>query len=298
MADPRRAAVILAGGLGTRMGELTRTTPKPLLLVGGRPMITFQLDRLAQVGITDVTLATSYLASAFEPALGDGSAYGVRLSYVREETRLGTGGGLRHAADAVGLTAGDTVVVLNGDLLSGHDLAAQIETFEADRAEAGAEATVHAREVVDVRAYGALAVTAERRITRFEEKPAERRAGLINAGTYVVDPVLLQRIPAASEVSLERETFPAALASDVVLTAYLEDAAFLDVGTPEALEQARRSGGAPQLTRSARLGIVHSHARINQKSTRPLQGNLQQSAHAIDRTEPWSLLRLSKMFPN
>ncbi|MDE9365995.1 NDP-sugar synthase [Luteipulveratus sp. YIM 133132] len=237
----RRAAVVLAGGRGTRMGGLVRDVPKPLLPVAGRPLITYQLERLAAADVTDVVVATGYLADAFPAALGDGSAYGVTLRLVVEDRPLGTGGGLRRALDAAGLGSGDTVVVVNGDLLSGHDLGSQLAAFEQDRSQRGAVATLHVRRVDDARPYGLVETGPDGRIHSFREKPSTPCAGLINAGTYVVDPSLLSEVDPGTVSSLERDVLPAAIARGAVLTAHRQDSDFLDVGTPEALQQAESS---------------------------------------------------------
>lgn len=230
----RLLAVILAGGYGSRLMPFTATTPKHLLPIGDEPVIAHQLHRLRRAGIDDVTLATSYHADAFRPVLGDGDRYGVRLRYSREENPLGTGGGLRAAYD-VSLEDGtpDAVVVLNGDLITEHDLRAQI------RAHVAAEplATVHGRFVEDASPFGLLHVDGTR-VERFEEKPDGHPSGLVNAGTYVVSPELINTIPAGDVVSLERDVFDAATRRDPGVRVYPEDAVFADIGTPAALLEA------------------------------------------------------------
>ena len=124
-------AVVLAGGYGTRLLPFTRRTPKHLLPIGDEPVIAHQLHRLAAAGVESVVLATSYHADAFRPALGDGDAYGVRLRYSREEHPLGTGGALRHACGLLDLASDDDVLVLNGDLITEHDLGAQVAAHPA-----------------------------------------------------------------------------------------------------------------------------------------------------------------------
>lgn len=235
------SAVVLAGGRGTRMGDLTDNRPKPLLEVGGRPLIAYQLRRLAALGIIDVVIATGYLGEAFPKALGDGSDYGLRLRFSQETEPLDTGGGVALALHERGNTRSDTVVVLNGDLLSSHDLARQIDAFTVRRSRGHVLATLHARHVDDVRPFGLLEIGDDGRITSFREKTTRPIAGTVNAGTYVLDPSLLDDVRPGRAVSLEREVFPAALAAGYLLTAYREDSPFLDVGTPEALRAAQTS---------------------------------------------------------
>src|SRR3954447_13790223 len=118
-------AVIVAGGAGTRMLPLTCNRPKHLLEVGGVPFLEHQITKLAAAGVTHVVLATSYRAELFRPVLGDGERFGVRLSYVTEGEPLGTAGAIRNVADVLDDEPDRPVVILNGDVLSDHDLTAQ-----------------------------------------------------------------------------------------------------------------------------------------------------------------------------
>jgi len=146
-------AVIVAGGFGTRLLPLTRNRPKHLLEVGGVPFLEHQVSRLAAAGVEHVVLATSYRAELFEPVLGDGSRWGTRISYVQEVEPLGTGGAIRNVADVLDPDPDGAVVVLNGDVLSGHDLAAQLADFARDRDGQPVEVSLHLVEVPDARAF-------------------------------------------------------------------------------------------------------------------------------------------------
>lgn len=234
-------AVVLAGGYGTRLLPFTRRTPKHLLPIGDEPVIAHQLHRLAAAGVESVVLATSYHADAFRPALGDGDAYGVRLRYSREEHPLGTGGALRHACGLLDLASDDDVLVLNGDLITEHDLGAQVAAHRAHRecaVRAGDAppvlATIHGRAVPHASAYGLLHLDEAGRVTAFEEKPPGAPAGVVNAGTYVVSPALVDLVPVDAVVSLEREVFPEASERGGVFV-HRDDAPFHDIGTPAAL---------------------------------------------------------------
>lgn len=232
-------AVVLAGGYGTRLLPFTRRTPKHLLPIGDEPVIAHQLHRLAGAGVETVVLATSYHADAFRPVLGDGDAYGVRLHYSREDTPLGTAGALRHACELLDLAPDDDVLVLNGDLVTEHDLAAQVDAHRARRQdETGGGtrvlATIHGRAVPDASAFGLLHLDDAGRVTAFEEKPPRAPAGIVNAGTYVVSPALLDLVTPGMVVSLERQVFPAASERGEVFV-HRDDAPFHDIGTPAAL---------------------------------------------------------------
>ena len=134
---------LLVGGQGTRLRPLTIGVPKPLLPTAGVPFLAHQLSRVAEAGVSRVVLATAYRAQMFADSLGDGSAFGLEICYVQEDTPLGTGGAIRNAAAGLRGGPGDAVIVLNGDILSGHDLTAQVKAHH----EARAAVTLHLVEV-------------------------------------------------------------------------------------------------------------------------------------------------------
>ena len=226
-----REAVLLVGGQGTRLRPLTLTTPKPLLPVAGVPFLTHQLASLRRAGIDHVVLATSYRAEIFTETFGDGAALGLELSYLTEDEPLGTGGAIRHASEGLRSAAGDPVVVLNGDVLSGHDIAGQVAFHE----QTGADVTLHLVEVPDARAYGCVPSDDDGRVTAFLEKMDQPVTRWINAGAYVFGRAVIDEIPAGRVVSVERETFPALLDAGRDVRAWRESAYWIDVGTPEAL---------------------------------------------------------------
>jgi len=227
-------AIVLVGGLGTRLRPLTLDTPKPMVPVAGVPFLTHQLARLVAAGVDHVVLATSYRAEVFEAYFGDGAALGLRIDYVTEHEPLGTGGGIRNVAPMLDSGSADPVVVLNGDVLSGHDVAAQL----ARHAEFDAAVTLHLVRVEDPRAFGSVPTDADGRVTAFVEKSPEPVSDQVNAGCYVFRRSVIDEIPAGEVVSVERVTFPALLASGETLLGYLEDAYWLDVGSPAAVVRA------------------------------------------------------------
>jgi mannose-1-phosphate guanylyltransferase len=227
---PIAEAVVLVGGQGSRLRPLTLTTPKPMLPCAGVPFLTHQLLRLAEVGIKHVVLATSYRAEVFSEHFGDGGGLGLAIDYVTETEPLGTGGGIRNVAERLTGAPDSPVVILNGDVLSGHDLGAQLELHRAT----GAAATLHLVGVPDPRAFGCVPTDDDGRVTAFLEKTPEPVTDQINAGCYVFRRDVIDGIPAGVPVSVERDTFPGLLAAGTRVQGYREDASWLDVGTPTA----------------------------------------------------------------
>src|SRR6516225_10284357 len=143
-------AIVLVGGQGTRLRPLTLSAPKPLLPTAGVPFLAHLLARAAADGVTHVVLATCYKADMFAACFGDGSAFGLSIDYVQETVPLDTGGGIRNAAGSLRGGPADPVVVLNSDILSGHDLGAQVDLH----LKADAAATLHLVEVEDPSRFG------------------------------------------------------------------------------------------------------------------------------------------------
>ncbi len=237
-------AVVLVGGEGTRLRPLTLTTPKQMLPIVEQPMIERVLGHLASHGVDEAVLSLGYRPDAFINAYPGGSIAGVRLSYAVEPTPLDTAGAIRFAAGHAGID--DTFVVVNGDVLTDLDITGLIAFHRGH----GSEATISLTPVEDPSAFGVVPTDADGRVEAFIEKPPRDEAptNLINAGTYVLEPGVLDRIPAGRRVSIERETFPA-LAEARSLYALGSDAYWLDTGTPDTYLRAhldlllgRRSG--------------------------------------------------------
>ena len=225
-------AILLVGGFGTRLMPLTKNTPKPMLTVAGVPVTEHQLAMAKAAGITEIVLATSYLSEVFTPYFGDGSKWGMRIKYAVEKEPLGTGGAIRNAAKLLGTN--ESVVILNGDVLSSHSLAEQIHQHEAH----DADVTLHLTEVEDARAFGCVPTDGDGRVTAFLEKMENPVTNQINAGCYVFNPRIISTIPLDTVVSVERETFPQLVDSGAKVFGYLENAYWLDIGTPRALLKA------------------------------------------------------------
>ena len=259
------SAILLVGGFGTRLQPLTFNTPKPMLSVGGIPFTEHQIIKARDAGITEIVLATSYLAEVFEPYFGNGERFGINILYAVEKVALGTGGAIANAAKS--LKNKGPVVIFNGDVLSGHDLQAQMRLH----AETNADLTLYLTEVPDARAYGVVEMDGQR-IRTFNEKMENPPTKIINAGCYIFNPEIMNFIPDGRVVSIERETFPQLLTAGKVLTGYVDNSYWLDIGTPSALQKATtdlisgeaRSGAFDQLVKSG--SYIHTKNSMVAKS--------------------------------
>jgi mannose-1-phosphate guanylyltransferase len=227
-------AILLVGGFGTRLMPLTKNTPKPMLTVAGLPVTEHQIAMAKAAGITEIVLATSYLSEIFTPYFGNGSQWGISIKYAVEKEPLGTGGAIRNAAQL--LTSDESIVILNGDVLSSHNLSEQIRQHE----EHDADVTLHLTEVEDARAFGCVPTDVSGRVTAFLEKMDNPVTNQINAGCYVFNPRVLSSIPLNTVVSVERETFPQLVSNNAAVYGYVENAYWLDIGTPRALLKASK----------------------------------------------------------
>jgi mannose-1-phosphate guanylyltransferase len=207
-----------------------------MLPVAGVPVTAHMLARARDAGIDRVVLATSYKAEVFEEYFGDGAALGLKLDYVTETEPLGTGGAIRNVASFLRCGPDDPVVIFNGDILSGLDIRALI----ARHRDRDAAVTLHLTEVEDPRAFGVVPIDAAGQVTAFLEKTPDPPTNLINAGCYVFRRSVIDEIPAARPVSVERETFPGLLAAGVPIAAYADSTYWLDLGTPAAFVRGSR----------------------------------------------------------
>jgi len=225
--------ILLVGGLGTRLAPLTSKTPKPMLPIANLPVTEHQLLVAKAAGITKVVLATAYLAETFTPYFGDGSKWGLELKYALEQEPLGTGGAIRNAAEKIfaELSSDEPIVVFNGDVLSRHDLRAQIKLHQDQKA----AATLHLVEVADARPYGCVPFDQSGRVTDFLEKMENPITNTINAGCYVFSPELIHEIQPGAVVSVEREIFPQLLKAGKIIKVFVDNSYWLDMGTPKAL---------------------------------------------------------------
>lgn len=217
-------AILLAGGLGTRLQSVVSDRPKPMALIEEKPFMEYVIHELARNGIADIIFAVGYKGSMVEEYFGDGEGFGVTVSYAYEETLLGTAGAIKNAARYM---TGEQTFVLNADTFYQIDyqrLAVLSREMELDMA-------LVLREVPDVSRYG-QATLLNNRLTGFNEKIREAKPGTINGGIYLLSKELIADIPDGT-VSLEQEMIPKWLREGRCLGGIVNDGYFIDIGIPE-----------------------------------------------------------------
>ena len=222
-------AIILCGGLATRLGSISKKTPKILLEVGKRTVLDWQLDLLKEAGIKEIILASGHLHDLIYERVG-GYYRSVRIHYAKEKKKLGTGGAI---ANAMKYIHASPFFVLNGDvLLSDFSLQEMLKRFQEQMT--GLLLSVH---VNDIRPYGEIVSDSHGKITAFREKQSTCRAGYINGGVYLFNQAIADAFPKQQEAfSIERDVFP----SVPNLYALETDANWIDIGVPERLAYARQ----------------------------------------------------------
>jgi NDP-sugar pyrophosphorylase family protein len=223
-------AVILAGGLGTRLRDVVNDVPKPMAEVAGRPFLAYLLDQLAEAGVRRVVLCTGHLAERVVAGLGEQYA-GISLIHSREDQPLGTAGALRQAQSHID---SETAIVLNGDSYCQADLSG----FYAQHVARNAAGSLLLVRQTNTQSFGRVELDSEGKIERFLEKGTSAEPGWINAGVYLLSRSLIAEIAPGRAVSLERETFPAWIGRG--LYGDPRGAAFLDIGTPESYRRAEQ----------------------------------------------------------
>lgn len=245
-------AVILVGGFGTRLRPLTLSVPKPLLPVGNVPIVERIIASLERAGVTRAVLALGFKPEPFLAAFPDGRCGGVVLEYAVEPEPLDTAGAIAFAARHAGISS--TFVVANGDILTSLD----VSRIVAFHRESGAEGTLHLVPVEDPSQFGVVETDASGRVLRFVEKPApgETTSRNVNAGTYVLEPSVIDRVPPGGKLSIERVVFPEMVAS-ASLYAVSTDDSWVDTGRPETFLAANLA-----LVDAAGSSLVHPTAKV------------------------------------
>ena len=230
-------AVILIGGKALRLRPLTFRRPKAIVPLLTRPFLVTQFELLRRAGITDIILALAWLPRRIEATFGDGSAFGVSLTYSVEPKPLGTGGAVGHLRSLLP----EPFLCLNGDGLSDLDAAGLLRTHES----ADALLTLAVTPVADASPYGVVRTEAPpaggpARVARFTEKPDTPAAGEISVGAYVMDPAIFEFVPDGRPCSLEHEIFPAVVSAGRPVAAYRHEGYFTDIGVLARYRQAHR----------------------------------------------------------
>ncbi len=230
-------ACLLAAGSSARLGEISEHTPKPMIRIGGRPVIEHNLRWLASHGIREIAINLHHLGDVIEEYVGDGSAFGVSVRYSREPELLGTAGALKPLEDFL---SGAPFLVVYGDNLLDYDLSRQI----AAHGDTAAIATLalfspEAHPHTGV-AGGRVEMDRSGRVLRFVEGRVDPGLNLVNAGCYVVEPGLLRHIPTDKPCDFGRDLFPLVLRERGILAGHMIDGWCLGIDTPEALANARR----------------------------------------------------------
>ncbi len=261
-------AILLAGGMGTRLRPLTAHTPKPIVPIFNRPFLHYQIDLLKKVPeIDEAILSLNYQPNRIAEVLGDGSANGLALRYVVEPEPLGTGGAIKFSSKGVK----DTVVVFNGDVLTQIDLASVIRLHR----ERQARATIVLTPVENPMSYGLVETEPDGSVRRFVEKPTADSitTSNINAGVYVLEPDTFDRIPDGVQWSIERAYFPSRVECKDTDVAYLYDGYWIDIGAPDKYIQVHRDimdgtfAAAPFIGASRDHLSISPQARIAQGAT-------------------------------
>lgn len=233
-------AVIIAGGLGTRLRPLTYNTPKPIVPVANRPFVLHQIELLRHHGIDEVILNLHYLSDSIKSILDDGKKLGVKIYYSIEEHPLGTAGAVKNAEE---FFDEGPMVVFNGDTLTDINISQIIDFHKKKKA----RVTLTLTRVEDPTAYGLILTDAGGRVTHFIEKPsweqistysARGPADTINAGIYVLDPKVFKDVPKGIEYSFERQLFPSLLEKREPIYGFVSDRYWIDIGNPSQYRQA------------------------------------------------------------
>jgi mannose-1-phosphate guanylyltransferase len=221
--------MVMAAGLGTRLRPITWEIPKPVVPVANRPIVAHLTKLLADHGVDEVIANLHWFPDVVKSSLGDGSKFGVELSYAYEEELLGTAGGVRNVADF--LTGGDddVFVVLAGDALTDIDLGALIAAHRKN----GGVATLAVKQVADVSQYGVIVTGSDGRVEGFQEKPdpAEALSNLCNCMIYAFSPEVFDYFPDADPVDFANDVFPALLDNDVPFHVHEIETYWNDIGT-------------------------------------------------------------------
>lgn len=227
-------AILLCGGLGTRLRSVVSDRPKPMADIAGKPFLHYLVKMLSESGVKHLIFALGYMGEQIEAYFQSGEDYGLSISYSYEDSPLGTGGAIRNALSNV---SGENVLVLNADTYFHTDY----ESLLREQIKNKAAMTIASRKIEDISRYGAILKDESGRILRWNEKMSSDQAeapcpGEINGGIYVMQKSLIEKIPEGKQ-SLENDCIPAWLEDGLYLQAVPSDGYFMDIGIPEDYAQ-------------------------------------------------------------
>ena len=227
-------AILLCGGLGTRLRSVVSDRPKPMADIAGKPFLHYLVKMLSESGVKHLIFALGYMGEQIEAYFQSGEEYGLSISYSYEDSPLGTGGAIRNALSKV---SGENVLVLNADTYFHTDY----ESLLREQLKNKAAMTIASRKIEDISRYGAILKDESGRILRWNEKMSSDQAeapcpGEINGGIYVMQKSLIEKIPEGKQ-SLENDCIPAWLEDGLYLQAIPSDGYFMDIGIPEDYAQ-------------------------------------------------------------
>ena len=230
-------AILLCGGLGTRLRSVVSDRPKPMADIAGKPFLHYLVKMLSESGVKHLIFALGYMGEQIEAYFQSGEDYGLSISYSYEDSPLGTGGAIRNALSKV---SGENVLVLNADTYFHTDY----ESLLREQLKNKAAMTIASRKIEDISRYGAILKDESGRILRWNEKMSPDQAeascpGEINGGIYVMQKSLIEKIPEGKQ-SLENDCIPAWLEDGLYLQAVPSDGYFMDIGIPEDYAQFRK----------------------------------------------------------
>ena len=225
-------AIILCGGLSTRLGDITKDIPKVLLPIKGKTVLEWQLEKIKELGGDTVVLAAGHLSDVLRREAG-ANLGGVKIIYAVEPEQLGTGGAIKHAWHYV-LNPDEPTVIFNGDVLSGIDVIKMRERLRPD-----SQGIILGAQVDDAAPYGTLEHDEQYRLRAFKEKAGESKPGIINGGVYIFTARAKELFPQYHTFSLEYDIFPFMTDLDV----YPSDQPWIDIGVPERLAWAQAKWG-------------------------------------------------------
>ena len=221
-------AIILCGGLSTRLGDITKDIPKILLKIGDKTVLDWQLEKLRSGGVKEVVLAAGHLASVLVKDIGF-ARDGMTIIYAIEDKKLGTGGAIKHGMQYV-LNPNDPTIILNGDVLTTIDLDDMVSRMPEK-----SDGIILGSYVEDVASYGTLNYDDKYHLKEFKEKEGVHKPGYQNGGVYIFNASIKKYFPTSDAFSVEYDVFPKV--KDLYV--YESDRSWIDVGLPERLEWAK-----------------------------------------------------------